>query len=88
MTAPARRTLGRRRAAATERDLVTELAARVGPSHGAARPDLKAGAPRTVNAATVAAREATVAPGVCACGVANDADARFCKSCGTQLRAA
>ena len=65
-----------------------ELAARVGPSHGAARPDLKAGAPRTVNAATVAASAATVAPGVCACGVANDADARFCKSCGIQLRAA
>ncbi len=65
-----------------------ELAARVGPSLAVARPDLKVGTPRTVGEATVAAGEATVAPGVCACGVANDTDARFCKSCGTQLRAA
>lgn len=28
------------------------------------------------------------APGLCACGVSNDADARFCKSCGTKLRPA
>lgn len=26
--------------------------------------------------------------GLCACGTANDGDARFCKSCGTKLRAA
>lgn len=74
-----------------------ELAVRVGPSQGAARPDLKierqggephgsvpSQAPRTVGGAPVA----TVAPLWCACGVANDADARFCKSCGTPLRAA
>lgn len=28
------------------------------------------------------------AAGVCACGTANDPDARFCKSCGSKLRAA
>jgi hypothetical protein len=27
-------------------------------------------------------------PGLCACGTANDADARFCKSCGSRLQAA
>ncbi|HYT66453.1 MAG TPA: zinc ribbon domain-containing protein [Vicinamibacterales bacterium] len=32
--------------------------------------------------------KAVVVPGVCACGVKNDSDARFCKSCGAKLRAA
>ena len=27
-------------------------------------------------------------PGVCACGTPNDADARFCKSCGARLEGA
>lgn len=31
---------------------------------------------------------ASPSPGTCACGTANDADARFCKNCGTKLRAA
>ena len=29
--------------------------------------------------------DAPEAPGVCACGTANDPDARFCKSCGAKL---
>jgi hypothetical protein len=32
-----------------------------------------------------AARPASPPAGVCACGTSNDADARFCKSCGTKL---
>ena len=31
------------------------------------------------------ARPASQPAGVCACGTSNDADARFCKSCGTKL---
>ena len=27
-------------------------------------------------------------PGLCACGTANDSDARFCKSCGARLQVA
>ena len=53
-----------------------ELAARIGntpsvPSTG--KPDLEAG------------RAASQPVGVCACGTPNDADARFCKACGTKL---
>jgi hypothetical protein len=52
-----------------------ELAARSGrkPSASTTRPDPEVG------------RAARRPAGVCACGVANDADARFCKSCGTKL---
>jgi hypothetical protein len=49
-----------------------ELAARIGKS---ARPDLKAG-------------RAASQPDLCACGTRNDADAKFCKSCGAKLRTA
>jgi hypothetical protein len=49
-----------------------ELAARIGKS---TRPDLKAG-------------RAVIQPDVCACGTRNDADAKFCKSCGAKLRTA
>jgi hypothetical protein len=31
---------------------------------------------------------AAAAAGMCACGTANDRDARFCKACGAKLRAA
>jgi hypothetical protein len=48
-----------------------ELAARLGASR---QPDLKV---RPTGADTAALR--------CACGTANDADARFCKSCGSKL---
>ena len=53
-----------------------ELAARIGhkPTTSATAPD------------PVAGRAASDTAGLCACGVANDADARFCKSCGTKLR--
>ncbi len=50
-----------------------ELAARIG---GTSKPDLKIG------------RAASRPVGECACGTANDVDARFCKSCGAKLRAA
>ena len=45
-----------------------ELAARIGKS---GQPDLQVG-------------RAASQPGVCACGTRNDADAMFCKSCGTK----
>jgi hypothetical protein len=49
-----------------------ELAARIGKAPEGRMPDLKVGP--------------TGASGLCACGTANDVDARFCKSCGTKLR--
>jgi hypothetical protein len=51
-----------------------ELAARIGNKAAGGAPDLKVGP--------------TGARGLCACGTSNDADARFCKSCGAKLRAA
>ena len=55
------------------RDLIEkELAARIG-----GKPDLKVG---PTGGGPVGAR------GQCACGTANDSDARFCKSCGTKLQ--
>jgi hypothetical protein len=56
-----------------------ELAARLGNA---------AVAPAAV-AAAVAADPVRVEPaaGLCACGTSNDADARFCKSCGSRLAA-
>jgi hypothetical protein len=36
-------------------------------------------------ASTAATPAAAVEPGVCACGTANDADAVFCKRCGSRL---
>lgn len=53
-----------------------ELAARVGTS----KPDLKVGPTGEVGSTRPA--------GLCICGVKNDADARFCKSCGAKLVAA
>ena len=59
-----------------------ELAARLGNA-GAAPPPA---------AAAVAAERLPVTPphiaGLCDCGTSNDADARFCKSCGTRLATA
>jgi hypothetical protein len=55
-----------------------ELAARLaGRAAGAVRPE-----------AAVAHVEVHDAPGTCACGTVNDADARFCKQCGAKLSAA
>jgi hypothetical protein len=54
-----------------------ELAARIGKSPSlpsTSKPDLQVG------------RAASQSVAVCACGTSNDADARFCKSCGTKLR--
>jgi hypothetical protein len=48
-----------------------ELAARMGSKGGKVASDVKVGASDPL--------------GLCACGVANDSDARFCKSCGTKL---
>ena len=49
-------------------------------------------AQRVGRAPAPVAPEPVVAPpppaGVCVCGTSNDADARFCKSCGSKLRAA
>ena len=57
------------------RDLIEkELAARIGGKVPGGTPDLKVGP--------------TGVPGSCACGTSNDADARFCKSCGAKLKAA
>ncbi len=60
-----------------------ELAARVGSTQVGQTPDLGGGPTGDRLTGTP-----TRAPGVCACGVSNDADARFCKSCGAKLRAA
>jgi hypothetical protein len=57
-----------------------ELAARIGTKAGQ-RPDLKVGSTADVQVASQPV-------GLCACGTSNDADARFCKSCGTKLRTA
>jgi hypothetical protein len=54
-----------------------ELAARLGSAAAPVAPPIAAESP-------VAAGPAR-APGLCACGTGNDADARFCKSCGTRL---
>ena len=59
--------------------IVKELAARMGNKPAASTPDLKVGPTGGGPAAT---------PGLCRCGTSNDADARFCKSCGSKLRAA
>ena len=56
-----------------------ELAARIGRAAAAPTPDVKAAPARREDAPT---------PSVCACGTANDIDARFCKACGTKLEAA
>src|SRR5258705_3286743 len=57
------------------RDLIEkELAARLGT-----KPDLKVGP---------TGGGSTGARGQCACGTANDSDARFCKSCGAKLQVA
>lgn len=57
------------------RDLIEkELAARLG------RTAPQAGTPRVT--------PTRLAAGMCACGTRNDPDARFCKSCGSKLRAA
>ena len=53
-----------------------ELAARVGKSYQPAAP------------ASPIPAEPTRPTGVCACGVTNDSDARFCKACGAKLGAA
>ncbi|MEO6236905.1 MAG: zinc ribbon domain-containing protein [Vicinamibacterales bacterium] len=65
-----------------------ELAARVGNRRPAAQ---QGGATRPVamEAGTPVVQVArSVAAGLCACGTANDADARFCKSCGAKMRPA
>ena len=56
-----------------ERELSARLAAR-----GGARAEPK---PAAADVAPVP----DVEPGLCACGTANDPDARFCKQCGTRL---
>lgn len=69
-----------------------EIARRIGPE-----PDTNAAAHLSAGASIkteASPRESTVAPGdvqtlACArCGLANDTDARFCKSCGARLEAA
>jgi hypothetical protein len=56
-----------------------ELAARLaGRAAGGPRPD----------GAAPAAAEIHDPPGTCACGTVNDADARFCKRCGSKVSAA
>ena len=56
-----------------------ELAVRMGSKPATGTPDLKVGPTGGGPAGT---------PGLCRCGTPNDADARFCKSCGSKLRAA
>jgi hypothetical protein len=51
-----------------------ELAARVGKASGSRVADPEVGS--------------AAAPGLCGCGTSNDADARFCKACGTKLESA
>lgn len=63
-----------------ERDLAARLKAAEGQS--TRRPDLQVG--RAASEPPVAQKAA----GICACGVQNDQDARFCKACGTRLEAA
>lgn len=66
-----------------------ELAARVGNKRPATH-QTAAARPAAVEEArtpdVLVARPLEAGP--CACGTANDADARFCKSCGTKLRPA
>lgn len=55
-----------------------ELAARVGKGYQSPAPISPAAEPK----------RPTAAAGLCACGTSNDADARFCKACGSKLEAA
>lgn len=64
-----------------------EVAARIGAAPGERAPaERPAVAPAAVTpaAATPAAAD-IVSQGLCSCGTQNDADARFCKSCGSKL---
>jgi hypothetical protein len=62
--------------AIVERDLADRLRRVAAPAGAAATPS------------SAAAPAAPAPAGVCACGVQNDHDARFCKSCGARLEAA
>jgi hypothetical protein len=77
---------------AIEQELQARLSGKAGA--GADRSKVGASAPTGVVRADDARRDAAsldaieapdVAPPVCSCGVVNDADARFCKSCGTRF---
>jgi hypothetical protein len=66
-----------------------ELAARMGNKVARGTPDLTASAERFGAPAVPSGEGGKVGPtgpeGLCACGTANDSDARFCKSCGAKL---
>ncbi|HEV8316720.1 MAG TPA: zinc ribbon domain-containing protein [Vicinamibacterales bacterium] len=71
-------------------EIEQEIAKRVGVAPDGSVQDKRAGRgsrPGTASATPVADARA-VAARVCACGVANDPDARFCKGCGTKLETA
>lgn len=77
--------------AAVYRTLIEkELAARVGktPTFAEASASGGASADKSVGRAQPVAPEPKAEVGLCACGTRNDADARFCKSCGAKLVAA
>jgi len=71
-------------------EIEKEIAKRVGLAPTGSVQDQRAGrGSRSGTAsATPVADARAVAAHVCACGVANDPDARFCKGCGTKLETA
>ncbi len=71
-------------------EIENEIAKRVGLAPTGSVQDQRAGrgSKSGTASATPVADARAVAARVCACGVANDPDARFCKGCGTKLETA
>ena len=65
-----------------------ELAARIGGKLAKGTPDLPPSREATAARQSIGDGGKVGPTGVCACGTANDSDARFCKNCGAKLRAA